>query len=250
MAEDKRSFLLRTSYLHRFEKMTDQELGKLMKHLLRYVNDLNPVAPDRITEIAFEAIEGDLKEDLKKWEGVRAVRAETGRVGGIKSAENRKIKAELKRLQAEKEANQAIASNQADFQANQAVYVYVNNINIIIQREDFENQVLRFFGFEPTPQNISHQRSISDFCKVQFGKGDLNYFAQQFTDYSTYLQSAKKMQYRFALENYIGSQNEAWLNGKWNKENWSLKLKEFLSSQNPMSQKAIDQSNNKDFLNG
>ena len=30
-------------WIHTVEKLTDEQAGKLMKHLLRYVNDQNPV---------------------------------------------------------------------------------------------------------------------------------------------------------------------------------------------------------------
>lgn len=39
-----------------------------MKHFFRYVNDQNPKAPDKLTQIVFEPIKQQLKRDLKKWE--------------------------------------------------------------------------------------------------------------------------------------------------------------------------------------
>lgn len=48
--------------------LTDDEAGKLFKHFLAYINDLNPEPPDRLTQITFEPIKQTLKRDLKKWE--------------------------------------------------------------------------------------------------------------------------------------------------------------------------------------
>lgn len=67
MAENKKSVLLYCDIINTVEALTDKEAGKLFKHYLRYVNDLDPVAPDKITQIVFEPIKQDLKRDLLKW---------------------------------------------------------------------------------------------------------------------------------------------------------------------------------------
>ena len=71
MAKDKNSFLIYCDIIHTVEKLDDLQAGKLFKHLLKYVNDLNPVADDIVTEIAFEPIKQSLKRDLQKYESIR-----------------------------------------------------------------------------------------------------------------------------------------------------------------------------------
>lgn len=71
MAKDKKSFLLYCDIIHTIEKLSDEQAGKLLKHILRYVNDLNPESEDVLTEIAFEPIKQNLKRDLIKYEGIR-----------------------------------------------------------------------------------------------------------------------------------------------------------------------------------
>ena len=68
MAKDKKSVLLYCDILHTVKELTDEEAGKLFKHYLEYVNDLNPTAPDKLTQIVFEPIKQNLKRDLVKWE--------------------------------------------------------------------------------------------------------------------------------------------------------------------------------------
>lgn len=68
MAENKKCVLLYCDIIHTVEKLNDEEAGRLFKHYLRYINDKNPIAPDKITEIAFEPIKQSLKRDLIKWE--------------------------------------------------------------------------------------------------------------------------------------------------------------------------------------
>ena len=71
MAKDKKGFLLYCDIIHTIEKLTDEQAGKLFKHVLRYVNDQEPVAEDMLIEIAFEPIKQTLKRDLQKYEGIR-----------------------------------------------------------------------------------------------------------------------------------------------------------------------------------
>lgn len=68
MAENKKSVLLYCDIIHTVKTLTDEEAGKLFKHYLAYINDLNPEPPDRLTQITFEPIKQTLKRDLLKWE--------------------------------------------------------------------------------------------------------------------------------------------------------------------------------------
>jgi hypothetical protein len=72
MAENKKSFLLYCDVIHTTDKLSDEQAGKLFKHILAYVNDLNPETNDLLIEVAFEPIKQSLKRDLKKYEGIRA----------------------------------------------------------------------------------------------------------------------------------------------------------------------------------
>ena len=72
MAKEKKGFLLYCDILHTIEKLNDEQAGKLFKHILRYVNDQNPVTDDILTEVVFEPIKQTLKRDLEKYENIRA----------------------------------------------------------------------------------------------------------------------------------------------------------------------------------
>lgn len=84
MAEGKNSILIYTDWIDTFESLTDEEAGKLVKHLFRYVNDKNPIPPDRLTEISFIPIKNSLKRDLKKWELELERKSDGGRLGNLK----------------------------------------------------------------------------------------------------------------------------------------------------------------------
>jgi hypothetical protein len=80
MAEGKKGVLIYADWIKKFEALKDEEAGRLIKHLFRYINDLNPEFPDRITELSFIDIELTLKRDLIKWEQ----KAEKSRLNGLK----------------------------------------------------------------------------------------------------------------------------------------------------------------------
>lgn len=82
MAEGKKSFTAYCDWNAIIEKLSDEEAGKLMKMLFAYVNDLNPIAPDRITELVFEPIKATLKRDLNKWRNKSETNSYNGKLGG------------------------------------------------------------------------------------------------------------------------------------------------------------------------
>lgn len=82
MAENKKSVLLYCDIIHTVEELNDDEAGRLFKHYLRYINDLNPDAPDKLTKIIFEPIKQTLKRDLKKWEQFVERQSINGKRGG------------------------------------------------------------------------------------------------------------------------------------------------------------------------
>jgi len=87
MAENKKSFLLYCDQIHLFEELTDDEAGRLVKHIFRYVNDQNPDAPDRITKLSFEPIKHQLKRDLIKYTS----KVEQAREAGKASAKAKRL---------------------------------------------------------------------------------------------------------------------------------------------------------------
>lgn len=112
MAENKKSFVLYCDLIHTIEKLPDDKAGLLLKHLLRYVNDQNPITEDLIVEIAFEPIKHQLKRDLQKWDDKIDKLTEQGRLGGLKSGEARALKKKQNEANASKnEANEAVTVN-------------------------------------------------------------------------------------------------------------------------------------------
>lgn len=84
MAEDKKSFLLYTDLIHTVNKMPNDKAGELFKHILSYVNDLNPETEDLIIELTFEPIKQQLKRDLLKYKESIIDKSNAGKLGNLK----------------------------------------------------------------------------------------------------------------------------------------------------------------------
>jgi hypothetical protein len=126
--EGKKSFVLYTDQREVFDELSDEDAGRLIKHIFSYVNDENPSTDDLLLKVAFLPIKTQLKRDLKMWDEKKLQRAEAGRKGGIAKSSNAK----------QTLANPSNATNDV---ANLAVNVNVNvndNVNI-----DTHNQIFR-----------------------------------------------------------------------------------------------------------
>jgi hypothetical protein len=117
--QGKKSFVLYTDQREVFDELSDEDAGKLIKHIFAYVNDEDPITEDKLLKVAFLPIKTQLKRDLKIWDEKKSQRAEAGKKGGLAKSSNAK-----KSL-----ANPSNATNDV---ANLPVNVNVNdNVNDI-----------------------------------------------------------------------------------------------------------------------
>ena len=84
MAESKKSFVLYCDLIHTVEHLPNDKAGELLKHILSYVNDRDPVTDCIVVKLAFEPIRQQLKRDLQTWEKKVEERSESGRAGNLK----------------------------------------------------------------------------------------------------------------------------------------------------------------------
>jgi hypothetical protein len=129
MADNKKSFLLYCDLIHTFKELTDAEAGKLIKHVLAYVNDENPKTDDRLLKIAFEPIKQSLKRDLKKYEDIR----EKKRAAGLASAEKRQQKSTGVESVEQKEQVSADST-------------VIDSVNVSVSVSDINNSVAKNFA--------------------------------------------------------------------------------------------------------
>jgi hypothetical protein len=117
--QGKKSFVLYTDQREVFDELSDEDAGKLIKHIFAYVNDEDPITEDKLLKVAFLPIKTQLKRDLKIWDEKKSQRAEAGKKGGLAKSSNAK----------QSVANPSNATNDV---ANLPVNVNVNgNVNDI-----------------------------------------------------------------------------------------------------------------------
>lgn len=127
MADGKNTIVIYRDWKNIFDKLTDDEAGRLIKHLFAYVNDENPQC-DRLIELVFEPIKLTLKRDLKHWETVIERRREAGRQGGRPKKEDEKQN-EAKKANAlfEKQTKAKKADSDIDIVIDSVIDSEINN---------------------------------------------------------------------------------------------------------------------------
>lgn len=145
MAKNKKSFILYCDQKGLWDKLDDSQAGKLIKHIIAYVNDENPTAPDFITELAFEPIKQQLKRDLKEWETKVENRSIAGKAGA--EARWQKIAKDGKRINP-----MANIADNVNVNVNDNVNVNVNGSDSVINN----TRDLSIYGnFETVSKNIT-----------------------------------------------------------------------------------------------
>lgn len=86
--QGKKSFVLYSDQREVFEELSNEDAGKLIKHIYAYVNDENPETEDKLLRLAFLPIKTQLKRDLKLWDDKKHLRSEAGKKGGLAKASN------------------------------------------------------------------------------------------------------------------------------------------------------------------
>ena len=178
MADGKNTIVIYKDWKNIFEKLTDEEAGRLIKHLFRFVNDENPES-DRLIELVFEPIKLTLKRDLKHWETVIEKRREAGKKGGIASGETRK----------QNEANEANALIVKQNQANEADSVIDIDSVIVIEKE---KKIDRIVFIEKIQKDF--YQSLTPFVK-EFGRDVLREFYEYWSE-----PNKSKTKIKFQLE--------------------------------------------------
>lgn len=82
MAEGKKSFVAYCDWGASFDELSNEEAGKLVKHLFDYVRDKNPEKSDKLTKMMFIPIRQTLKRDLIKYGNYIDKQRENGAKGG------------------------------------------------------------------------------------------------------------------------------------------------------------------------
>ncbi|WP_294288505.1 DUF6291 domain-containing protein [uncultured Chryseobacterium sp.] len=248
MAENKKSFVAYCDWENQLELLSDDEAGKLFRHLLAYVNDKSPeFSPEeRILKMAFEPIRLQLKRDLDKYEEVKKKRSEAGRNGGIKSGASRS-KTE------QNEANEANASfakkNEANEAVNDNVTVNVNDTvnDILLEKETKEENIIKekseeiFFDFESVKPDEQKRKKVAQ-KKEKAEPPDL----EAFVEYGKEIYQ-NELKLDFSLYEFaVRAKYQTWIESGWKDghkkpiQNWKSKLRNLIPYFKPIYGKSIN----------
>ena len=181
MAKDKKSVLVYAEWRELFSTLSYDEAGKLIKHFFDYINDMNPVAGDRITELSFIPIKQCLKRDLQKWEQRADKSRENGKLGGRPLVNN-----------TTKETNQVIIEPKEPVKENVNVNVNVNGNE---EKENTKASVDFLYEIYPSKcpvKNVSTGKGQS--CKDKI---------------SSLLKSKTKEEIEISILHYLSEQKKA-----------------------------------------
>lgn len=89
MATGKKSFVLYTDLIHTISLLSDEDAGKVFKHLLEYVNDEDPAPLPGLLAAVWEPHKQQLKRDLKKYESIIEKRSKAGKISAEKRAQQK-----------------------------------------------------------------------------------------------------------------------------------------------------------------
>lgn len=184
MAENKKSIIVYAEWLEQFEYLTDEEAGKLIKHFFRYVNDLNPVAPDRFTEAQFIPIKQTLKRDLDKWEKTLTERSLNGRLGNIKKYNIdlfNKIQSNAITLEEAEEIAKHRKASPPDRVATKTVAKVAVNVNDNVNVNNIEERKVNFANSLKPYLSIYGKDMLNDFYAhwTQHGENDRKFLAEK-----------------------------------------------------------------------
>ena len=170
MAENKKAVVVYADWIDKFESLEDDEAGRLIKHFFRYVNDMNPDYPDRITEISFIDIKNSLKRDLQKWEKTLEGRSKAGKA----SAEKRRLAKLAKQELTNPTSVESVEENPTN--PTDSVSDSVNDI-IYTQKDFLEMWKKARLHYDKQPTNIT---DLKPFELVNFNKILKNYGSEDF----------------------------------------------------------------------
>jgi hypothetical protein len=147
MAQNKKSFILYADQKGVFDQLPDELAGKLIKHILAYVNDENPISDNLIINIAFEPIKQSLKRDLRRWEDYIEKQSLNGKKGGRppKAKESQETQAFFEKP---KKADSVSVSD------NDNVKEYKDSLNLWLQYKKEKKQTYKPTGLEALKKTI------------------------------------------------------------------------------------------------
>ena len=155
-----------------FDQLTDEQAGRLIKHLFAYVNDENPQTDDIVTKLSFTPIKSQLKRDLIKYEGKKGQWSAAGKA----SAEARKLKKEQASTDSTNVNDRSNRSTDSTVNVNDNVSVNDNvNDNVNDIKKNTEGDKPPVFMFKKSLLDYGLEKQlVDDWLKIRKNKKATN----------------------------------------------------------------------------
>lgn len=175
MAENKKSFILYVDQKTTVDMLSDEQAGRLLKHIYAYVNDEYPTLDSLELKLAFEPIKQQFKRDLKKWENTKEQKSVAGIMGNLKRYHADLYEAVQSNAMQLSEA-QSIAETRRTSQSDTKLAVNVNdtvnvNVNDTVNVIDIDKR----FSFKKSLCVYgANEKLVDDWLKVRKTKKAAN----------------------------------------------------------------------------
>lgn len=150
--EGKKSFVLYSDYDELFNELSDEDAGKLIKHILEYVNDRDPKTDNPIIKLSFIPIKKQLQRDLDSWVNTVSKRSEGGKLGNLKrwhkDIYNKVVNSEISIEEGLKEAENRKASDTDRNRSHTIANIAVNDtVNVNVNDNDIKIDWKALIGY-------------------------------------------------------------------------------------------------------
>lgn len=177
---EKKSFVLYIDHKELWKNLSDEQAGKLIKHIYSYVVGEGAKPPDEMTKLLFYQIKATLDRDQKKWEAVRNARSENGKKGGRPSKAKKANGFEEKQTKAKK-AVSVNANDTGTVNVNDTADEELYDLDILQKKYlaniDLVTAVKEKLGFS---ESLTLENRLTEFNKFLKAR---NQFKKDWTDY-------------------------------------------------------------------
>jgi hypothetical protein len=165
MAENKTSFILYSDQKSTIDLLSDEQAGKLLKHIYAYVNDENPILDSLELKLVFEPIRLQFKRDLKKWENTKEQKSTAGIMGNLKRYHSDLYEAVQSNTMQLSEA-QKVAEDRRNSHSDTELAVNVND-TVTVNVNDNVNEIIdKRFSFRKSLCEYGIEKHlVDDFLK-------------------------------------------------------------------------------------
>lgn len=173
MAKDKNSFTAYCDWGSVFDELTDDQAGKLVKHLFDYVRDKNPETSDPTTKLLFIQIKATLKRDLKKWEAAREKNRQNGQKGGRPTNPKEPKKPtgfSNNPSEPKKAVRDSVSVSVSDTVSDSKIFIFLDEEKIFDALPIIEYYEVQFNGMQKENHNLSWRAMVPDWIVEHAGE--------------------------------------------------------------------------------